>query len=109
MDGIAEIGLPAPGLFHILGMGQYGLKACLLQDIEDRDPVLAGRFHADIGNAEGRKPASHAADVAVGRRELPHVKNSFKRFRVSKADSGHEDRFVDINGCTGRAFDIRNS
>ena len=48
-DGVFLIGLLAPDRFDILRMCQSD-PAGRLQDVVDRDPVLAGGLHADTGD-----------------------------------------------------------
>ncbi len=47
----------APGhLFGVPRIDQKHLKAVVLQDLEDRDPVNPGRFHNDGGDARDLEP-----------------------------------------------------
>ncbi len=42
--------------FRILGMGKGNKKIVLLQDVKDRDPILAGRFHTNVRTVVFSKP-----------------------------------------------------
>ena len=42
----------------IFGMGKSNPDVILLQNIKNRDPVLTGRFHADICIVVFRKPVT---------------------------------------------------
>ena len=106
MDGIPEIRFPPFGLFDVFRMCQDGLETALLQDIENRNPIFAGRFHADISYTMGFEPLRHIADILVCRLELSDVKDCFQGFGIRPADGGHEDFLVDINARADRAFDI---
>ncbi len=55
--GILAVSLIALLRLCIFGMGQ-GDKTGLFKDIKNRDPVLAGRFHADLGTGIFGKPGS---------------------------------------------------
>ena len=106
MDGIPEISFLPFGLFHVFWMCQDGLETALLQDIEDRDPIFACGFHADVLYTLVFEPLRHIADILVCRLELSDVKDCFQGFWVRPADGGHEYFLVDINARADRTFDI---
>ena len=48
--GVLDVGLAAGDLLDVLGVDQHHLEAAL-QQVEDRLPVDAGRFHGDVADA----------------------------------------------------------
>jgi hypothetical protein len=70
--GILHVCL-APG--HLLGVAridQKHLEAAILQDLEDRDPVNAGRFHDDAGDATNLEPVGQPVQVGGKGPEAAH-------------------------------------
>lgn len=66
MDGIPEGGFAAFVLLHIFEVSQDRLKAVMLQDVIERNPVFPGGLHTDIFHAIAFKPFGHPAAIAVG-------------------------------------------
>ena len=106
MDRVTEIRFPSSCLFDIFGVGEHRFHAGLLQDVVNRDPVFSGGLQTYIIDAIPCKPFSHAADVTVGRRELPDIKDCRQSCSVCYAGAGHQDGLVDIDRSADRTFDI---
>ena len=96
--GILAVSLIPLLRFRIFGM-RKGNETGVFQDVEDRDPVLAGRFHADF----------RAVVFGKSLRQLPE---SFGKGReasllilgttvgIGNADAGIDPCFVDIKATT---------
>ena len=76
-------------------MGKSNPEVILLQDIKNRDPVLADRFHADIRTVVFRKPVTQLLlTFGKGREAGFFIFRTFKEIR--NADTGKDLSFVDI-------------
>lgn len=71
-----------------------------LKDVEDRDPVLAGGFHADIVTVIVKQPFFETADVPI---ESGKAFFTVRRLYAIGGfdDCGNEERFMDIDATTG--------
>jgi hypothetical protein len=79
----------------IFGVGKSNPDVILLQDVKNRDPVLAGRFHADIRTVVFRKPVIQLLQAfGKGREAGLFILRTFKGIR--DADTGKDPGFVDI-------------
>ena len=92
--GIFTVGLIALLRFCVFGMGK-GDEASFFKDVEYRDPVLAGRLHADFRTGVFGKPVSQFLETfRKGRKARLFI------FRASigirDADAGIDPGFVDI-------------
>lgn len=97
--GILGVILIALDGFDQFGVGD-GDSHLSLQDIEDRVPVLAGRFHANIVTVIVKQPFFEAADVSIesGKAFFP-VRRLYAIGGFD--DCGNEERFMDIGTTTG--------
>jgi len=73
----------------------------IFQKIKDRNPILSGRFHADIKTGILKKPLFEMSDVTVESREAFFVVRRLDAF-VGFDDCGNEKGFMDIDATTGR-------
>jgi len=96
--GILTVRLvPLTGL-RIFGMGQCHI-AGLFKDIEDRDPILTGRFHADIRTVERTKPVRQLRKAFGERREAGLFVDS-QIVGIGDSDTGKDPGFMDIESTT---------
>src|SRR5262245_7909576 len=61
---VADIALAAWDVLDVPSVHEYRLQTARFQDLVDRDPVDAGGFHGDRGNATGNEPVGEALQVA---------------------------------------------
>ena len=64
---ILDISLPARDVLDVAGVHQADLEASGLQELEQRDPVHAGRFHRHRGDADLLQPGRQGEELAVAR------------------------------------------
>jgi hypothetical protein len=84
-------------------MGKRDPDVMLLQDIENRDPILAGRFHADIITVVFCKPVTQLIQTfCEGRKASLLILCAF--VEISDTDAGIDPCFVDIES-TAVVFD----
>jgi hypothetical protein len=92
--------------FGVLRVSKYHV-ACLFKDIEYRDPVLTGRFHADFHTLMLLKPGSQTPQILRERREA-----SFKvlcsEVRIGNPDAGINPGFVDIQSTAIKPDDFEH-
>jgi len=69
---IGDIGLAAGDVAQVLGIQKPAL-AVLLEHVEDRLPVAAGRLHADQRHPVARQPVEQPEQSGGGGRETPHL------------------------------------
>ena len=88
--------LPYIGIFGVRKSNPYVI---LLQDIKNRDPILTGRFHANISTVVFGKPIAQLLQTFSKRR-----KASLLIFCtiiwISNTDTGIDPSFVDIKSAT---------
>ena len=84
-----------------------GNKAGFFKDVENRDPVLAGRLHTDFGTGVFGKPVSQLFEAIRKGREagLPILCVSIG---VSDTDAGIDPGFVDIKSTTDFKEDFKS-
>jgi hypothetical protein len=70
--GIGDIGLAAGNVAQMLGV-QKPTLAVLLEQVEDRLPVGAGRLHPDQTHPIARQPIEQPEQPGRGGRETPHL------------------------------------
>ena len=93
--GILTVSLIPLHRLGIFGMGKRNPKVMLLQDIENRDPVFAGRFHADIVAFVLCKPVTQLIQSSCkGRKASLLVLSSVAG--IGDAYTGIDPCFVDI-------------
>ena len=81
--------------FGIFGVGKSTPDVILLQNIKNRDPVLTGRFHADIRTVVFRKPVTQLLQTfGKGREAGFFILGTFQG--ICYADTGINLGFVDI-------------
>lgn len=93
--GILGVILIALDGFDPFGIGDGDMHLSL-QDIEDRDPVLTGRFHADIVTVIVKQPFFETANVPIesGKTFFP-VR---KLYAIGGFDDcGNEERFMNLD------------
>jgi hypothetical protein len=84
-------------------MGKRNPQTSLFQDIKNRDPILAGRFHANIFTAVLCKPFTQLIQTSCkGRKASLLVLCAITG--ISNADAGIDPSFVDIQS-TAVIFD----
>ncbi len=105
-SGILSIGLVAFLRLGVFGVGKNHI-AGLLKDIENRDPILAGRFHADIRALVGMKPERQPLKVFGERREASFMIHS-TLFVVGNPNAGVDPGFVDIESTAVVAEDFEH-
>src|SRR5256885_13802907 len=71
---ILDVGLPPRDLLDVLGVDQDDGESPF-QEVEDRLPVDAGRFHSDMGHGEGGQPAGQFQQV-IGDRKSTRLNSS---------------------------------
>ena len=81
--------------FGVFGMGKGDKKPDLFQDIEDRNPVFAGRFHTDLEAVVFRKPVSQFPESFEEGRETSLLILS-SVVCVGNPNAGIEPCFVEI-------------
>ena len=69
---IVHVGLAARNVFDVAGIYQQHLKASCFENLEDRNPVHACRFHRDGRNAHLDQPLRQAVEVAAEGSEGTH-------------------------------------
>ena len=91
-------------LIAFLGLGIFGIgkgnpDVILFQDIENGDPILAGRFHADVVAVVFCKPVTQLLQTFGKGREagLPVFGTAFG---IGNANAGIDPGFVDIKATT---------
>ena len=66
---VGDITLPAGEILDVAGVDEDHLKAARVEDLEDRDPIHAGRFHRHVRDAAGRQPLGQSVQIAGECRE----------------------------------------
>ena len=80
-------------------MGKSDPDVILLQNIKNRDPVLTGRFHADIRTVVFRKLVTRLIQTfGEGRKAGFFILGTFQG--ICYADTGVNPCFVDIKSTT---------
>ena len=60
---VLDVTLPAGHVFDVAGVDEQDLQASGFEDVVDRDPVDAGGFHGDAGDATRDEPVGEALEV----------------------------------------------
>ena len=76
-------------------MGKGNPEVILLQDIENRDPILAGRFHADVKAMIFSKPVTQLLQPFCKGREAGLLIFGTSQ-GISNSNAGKDPGFVDI-------------
>lgn len=97
--GVFGVILIALDGFDPFGVGDGDIHL-VFQDIEDRAPVLAGRFHADIVTVIVKQPFSETADVPIEGGKTFFLVSRLYAIGGSD-DCGNEEEFMDIDATTG--------
>ena len=109
---ILDVGLAAGKVFDVVGVDQADVQSVGFQDLGDRDPVDAGGFHGDRGDAAGDQPAGEGVEV------LGEAEEASDRVGITIGGNGHEELLgadVDAGGVgvdqawSGRAIFARLS
>ena len=69
---VVHIGLPARHVLHVARVHQQHFKAACFEDLEDRNPVHAGRLHRDRLDTDAAEPIRHFVQIAA---EAPECTN----------------------------------
>ena len=93
---VLDIALAAGDVLDVAGVDEQDLEAARFEDVEDRDPVDAGRFHGDARHATGDEPVGEAVEVGG---EGPE---RLDRGRISIGGNGH----IVLGGAAVDAGDI---
>ena len=81
--GILYIALAARDMLNVARIHEQDLEASSFQQLEDRNPVHARRFHGDRRDASCLEPIGQSMKIAAERPEGPH--------RLFIAVGGHGD------------------
>lgn len=96
--GIFAVSLIPLHRLGIFGMGKRNPQVVLLQDIENRNPILAGRFHANIVAVVLSKPVTQLVQAfCKGRKASLLVLCAI--VGVSNTDAGIDPCFVDVKSA----------
>ena len=93
-SGILAVGLVSFLRLGVLRVSKNDMEG-LFQNVVNGDPVLAGRFHTDIGALVGLKPERQPLKVFGERREASFMIHS-ALIVVGNPDAGVDPGFVDI-------------
>ena len=69
---IVHVGLAARDMLDVAGVHQQHLEAPRFEDLEDRDPVHAGRLHGDRRDAGRREPIGQVVEITAEGAEGAH-------------------------------------
>lgn len=93
-SGVFTVGLIPLLRFRVLWVGKFN-RTCLLKDVEHRDPVLAGCFHANFRTFMIRQPFRKITQsFGKGRETLFEV--FCTAVGIGNTDAGTDPGFVDI-------------
>src|ERR1700759_5239787 len=70
--GVTDVSFSARPVLGVPGIDQHHLEATLLEDLVDRDPIDAGRFHGDRLHAAALEPVRQKLQVAGAGRKTAH-------------------------------------
>ena len=104
--GILTVGLISLLRFGVLGVSKNDI-ACFLKDIEHRDPVFTGGFHAHVRTVIGGKSCGEFPQTSGERGEslffvfCPAV-------GIGNTDTGKDPGFVDIKATTVETKDFES-
>lgn len=76
-----------------------GDKAGFFQDVEDRDPILAGRFHTDFETGIFSKPSGQFVQP-IGKGREAGLLILGTAIRIRDTDTGINPGFMDIKAAT---------
>ena len=69
---VRDIALPARDVLDVARVDEDHLEAARVEDLEDGNPVDAGRFHRHVRDAARRQPVGEAVEIAGEGRERLH-------------------------------------
>ena len=81
---VLDITLPTRHVLDVAGVDEQDREPARLEDVVDRDPIDAGGFHGDTGDATGDEPVGQPLEVGGEGPERLH------RGRVPIGRDGHE-------------------
>ena len=93
--GVFAVGFVSFLWFGVFGMGKSISKVMFFQDIENRDPVLAGRFHANIRTVIFSKPVTQLIQI-FGKGRKASLFIFCTTVGIGNTDTGRTLGFVDI-------------
>jgi hypothetical protein len=103
---VLTVGLISLLRLGVLGVSKYDI-ACLFKDIEYRDPVLAGGFHAHVHTVVRGEPCGKFPQTSGERGE-----SLFLVFcaavSIGEANAGKDPGFVDIKPTTIETKDFKS-
>jgi hypothetical protein len=70
--GVVDVGLAPRHVLNVCGVGQHQREIGVVQDVPDRLPVDAGRFHRDVSAFLGREPVRQRQQFRGGCLEGAH-------------------------------------
>ena len=93
--GILTVGLVSLLRLGVFGMGEGNPEVMFLQDVENGDPVLSGRFHTDIGTVIFGKPVTQLIQT-FGKGRKAGLLILCTVMGIGNADTGKDPGFVDV-------------
>ena len=103
---VLTVGLISLLWFCVLGMSEYDI-ACFFRNIEHRDPVLTGGFHANKSTVVRGKPCSEFPQTS-GERGKPLFLIFCITVCIGDADTGIDPGFVDIKSTAVETKDYKS-
>ena len=88
---VGDVGLPARHILHILSIDKIDFKSTCFEDLVDRNPVHARRFHSDGTNVTGLKPICQSNQI------LGECWKAANRLIVTTPWSGNHYFHVDVD------------
>ena len=104
--GILTIRLVALLGFRVLGVSQCN-EAGLFEDVEDRDPILAGGFHADFRAVVLGKPGRQLPQ-SLGKRREAGLLVLCAAVHIGDSDTGIDPGLVDVESTAIFAKDFEH-
>jgi len=103
---VLTVGLISLLWFGVLGVSKYDI-ACLFENVEYRDPVLASRFHAYIRTFVRGKPCGKFPQTS-GERGKPLFLIFCPAVCISESNAGKDPGFVDIKPTAVKTKDFKS-
>jgi hypothetical protein len=103
---VLTVGLVSLLWFGVLRVSKYHV-ACLFKDIEYRDPVLAGRFHAYIGTVVRGEPCGEIPQTS-GERGKPLFLIFCPAVCIRESNAGKDPGLVDIKPTAVKTKDFKS-
>ena len=97
--GVLAVGLVSFLRFSVFRVGESNAEVMFLQDVENGDPVFAGRFHTDIRTVVFGKPVAQLIQT-FGKGRKAGLLILCTVVGIGNADTGKDPGFVDIKSTT---------